>query len=57
MAHADAVRAARPVAGDAFAAVVERLYAVRFAGLRPTRAQRTGDAELVRRLRSALAHG
>jgi transglutaminase-like putative cysteine protease len=57
MAHADAVRAERPAAGDAFAAVVARLYEIRYAGARPTRAERSADGELVRRLREALAHG
>jgi hypothetical protein len=57
MAHADAVRADRPAAGDAFAAVVARLYEIRYAGARPTRAERSADGELVRRLREALAHG
>jgi transglutaminase-like putative cysteine protease len=57
MVHAEAIRAARPLAGDAFAAVVARLYAIRFAGRRPSRAERAADGALVRRLRDALAHG
>jgi transglutaminase-like putative cysteine protease len=57
MLHAEALRAERPAAADAFAEVVGRLYAIRYAGARPTREERAADAELVRRLRAALGHG
>ncbi len=57
MLHAEAIRAERPAAADAFAEVVGRLYAIRYAGARPTREERAADAELVRRLRAALGHG
>lgn len=54
-AHAEALRAsAGPAAADAFMRVVERFYAVRYAGLRPARAQRASDMALVSALRTTM---
>jgi hypothetical protein len=57
MAHAEALRRERPGAGEAFAAVVSRLYDVRYGGVRPTRAGRASAAAEVAALRRALRDG
>ncbi|MBM4099529.1 MAG: DUF3488 domain-containing protein [Planctomycetes bacterium] len=55
--HADALRASHPEAGEAFADVVRRFYAVRYAGIVPSRADRADADAAVSRLRAALARG
>jgi transglutaminase-like putative cysteine protease len=57
MSHAESLRDRRPGAAEAFAEIVERLYAIRFAGQRPTREERERDGRLVLRLRALLRHG
>lgn len=56
-AHAEAVRAAHQDAGDAFAAVVDRFYAIRYAGIAPSREDRAEADAAVARLRAALGRG
>lgn len=55
-AHAESIRGVIGAeAGDALDAVVARFYAVRYAGHRPGRGERSRDAALVVALRGALA--
>lgn len=55
--HAEAVRSAHAAAGEAFDEVVDRLYALRYAGIVPSRADRAAADAAVARLRAALGRG
>ena len=57
LAHAEALDAAAPSAAAAFREIAERLYRLRFAGERPTAADRAAADAAVLRLRAALASG
>jgi len=56
-AFASTVQSARPAAAEAFHAIIDRYYLIRFAGRRPDAARRAQDAALVERLRVALVGG
>jgi len=56
-AFATTMQSARPAAAEAFHAIIDRYYMIRFAGRRPDAARRAQDAALVERLRAALAAG
>ena len=56
-AFATTMQSARPAAAEAFHAIIDRYYMIRFAGRRPDAARRAQDAALVERLRAALATG
>ena len=55
--HAEAVRAQHSEAGAAFAEVVDRFYALRYAGISLTREDRAAAEAALARLRAALGRG
>ena len=57
LAHAHELRLRSLDASEAFEAIVRRLYAIRFGGVRPTRGARREADDLVAELRRALADG
>lgn len=56
-AFAKALQSDRPAAAQAFHAIIDRYYLIRFAGQRPNAVRRHQDAALVEQLRAALLGG